>query len=116
MKCTIWIINEAGHDYDKALDLIEDADLRPLTLGNINPLRVDRLTATLARGITRFVKKEDYALIAGTPVLNAIAITLWILHHGECNILQWNAKNKEYELSTLSREHMGRLLEKEMTR
>lgn len=111
---TIWIVNEAGHNYSKALDLIPSGELKPLTLGDINPLRIDRLTQNLARGIARYVSKSDYMLISGTPVLNAIALTLWLLQHNSCKILQWNAKQREYELSTLNLDNFSRLLDSEL--
>ena len=111
---TIWIVNEAGHNYEKALDLIPNGELKPLTLGDVNPLRVDRLSQNLARGIARYVRESDYMLISGTPVLNAIALTLWMIQHRSCKLLQWNAKLREYELSTITLDNFTRILDKEL--
>ncbi|HET7322072.1 MAG TPA: hypothetical protein VFI96_06230 [Longimicrobiaceae bacterium] len=110
---TIWIINEAGHPYHRALDLISDAELKPLTLGDINPLRTDRLNYHLAEGIGKYGKVEDYLLISGTPMVNAMAVLLWTLRFGEARILQWNAMRSKrcYELTTVVKEDLEHLLE-----
>lgn len=113
---TIWIVNEAGHSYHKAKDAVPDAELRPLTVGNVNPLAIDRLAYEVSRGITKMSKPDDYILIAGTPVLNALVMTLWILHHGVCQFLQWDAKNREYRLFTFERVDLEELLERQMLR
>ena len=114
MNPTIWIVNAAGHAYDKAVELIPSGELRPLTLGDVNPLRVDRLSKNIARGIVKFVKPDDYMLISGTPILNAITLSLWLIHHDSCNVLQWNAKQRLYELSTIENNNLVRLLDEEL--
>lgn len=115
-KTNIWVVNEAGHDYSKALDLLPDAELKPLTLGDVNPLQLDRLAYHVSRGIVRYSSHEDYVLISGTPALNAIVVTLWILHHGKINILQWDARRREYKLFSMTKKTMESILEKEMLR
>lgn len=107
----VWIVNEAGHDYTPAEVY---GELKKLTLGDVNPLQLDRLNFHLARGIAQFTRPEDYLLISGTPVVNAVALHLWLTMHKKCNLLQWNAKKREYELTEVSAEHMTRLLENEV--
>jgi len=116
MKPTIWIVNESGHPYHLALNTVPDATLRPFTIGTINPFRVDRLSSEIATGVVKYSHADDYVLLSGTPILNAIVIAIWLLHHRNCKILQWNAKKGEYALSNLSQDNLAALIEKEMTR
>ena len=104
----VWIVNESGHDYSRAKSF---GELGKLTLGDVNPLQLDRLNWHLARGVVKFTDSEDYLLISGTPVLNAMAVHLWLRHHGKCKILQWNAKNRDYELTEVNADHLLRILE-----
>ena len=115
-ETNIWVVNEAGHDYSKALDLLPDAELKPLTLGDVNPLQLDRLAFHVSRGIVRYSSPDDYVLISGTPALNAVVMTLWILHHGKINLLQWDARRREYKLFTMTRDTMESTLDTEMLR
>ena len=111
---TIWVVNEAGHDYSDALKLIPGATLQFLSVGNINPLFFDRMTDTYAEGIAKYVKKGDYLLIAGTPPANAVAYFLWMLMFHECNSLLWDAKQGRYKIARLTEEHAKDLLQKHM--
>lgn len=113
---TIWICNEAGHSYHRVKDLIPNGVLRPLTMGDINPLRVDRVAFHLARGITKFADQEDYLLLSGYQIINILAVLLWLLHFKRVKILQWNAKEKGYELTEKSLDDFKELLQREMER
>ena len=115
-KTTIWVVNEAGHEYEKALKVVENAQLRPLTIGSVNPLYLDRLNYNLALGIAKYAQAGDYLLISGTPAVNAMAVTLWLLRFGEVHLLQWNAKHDRYEKSKISEEGVRNLLERVMNR
>lgn len=115
-KPTIWIGNEAGHPYHRALDVVPGADLKPLTIGNVNPLLFDRLSYEIAKGIVNYVDREDYLLISGTPMISGIAVHLWLLHHGKIKILQWNAKRREYELIEKEADDMSEILQRELER
>jgi hypothetical protein len=109
---TVWVVNAAGHAYERAQDTIGPAQFRYLTEGNVNPLRIDRLIGTLAQGIVRYTRADDYFLPSGTPMLVGSAFHLWLTFHGICKILQWNAKMRKYELSTVESENIDNLLEK----
>jgi len=113
---TIWIVNEAGHNYDKALEVVPDARLSFLSTGNINPLAFDRMIDTFAQGVIKYVKPEDYLLISGTPPANAVVFLLWIMHFEECKVLLWNAKLQKYKLVTPSLEQVGNIIQKYMDR
>jgi len=113
---TIWIVNEAGHEYDKALELVPDATLSFLSIGNINPLAFDRMIDTFAQGIIKYVKPGDYLLISGTPPANAVVLLLWFLHFDECQILLWNAKLRQYKLVTPSMKQVKSIMQMHMDR
>ena len=108
---TIWIVNQAGHNYKKALELIPEARISFLSTGNINPLHFDRMIDTFAQGIIRYVMPGDYLLISGTPPANAIAMLLWMMHFGECKLLLWNAKLRKYKLVTTTNEHINSIIQ-----
>ena len=112
----VWIANSAGHPYYKVLQLIPDAEIKPLTLDDANPLEVDRLCWHIARGIANYCSKSDYLLISGTPMVNAACFSLWLLHFGECNLIQWNASTRKYEKRFIELENLKRILEEQMTR
>ena len=107
----VWIVNEAGHDYSRAESY---GELKPLTVGDINPLQLDRLSYHLTRGVVGFTDAEDYLLISGTPVVNAVALHIWLVMHKMCKVLQWNAKRRDYELTELSAEHLANLLDTQL--
>lgn len=110
----VWVVNRAGHDYSPAKKY---GRLQSLTLDDVNPLQTDRLLNHLARGIGKFVdSEEDYLLISGTPMVNMLAASLWLRRFPKCRILQWNAKSREYEESTITNEQMDTLLQRHLTR
>lgn len=113
-RVTIWIVNEAGHDFSKATEAVPNAMIQPLTIGDINPTSFDRLAFNAARGIAKFAKAEDFILISGTPILNAIVVALWIQQFGVCNILQWDARRKKYRRFDLNSKRMREMLEEQM--
>lgn len=112
-KPYVYIVNEAGHDYTSSEVY---GETRRLTLGDINPLQLDRLNYHLARGIAKHTRAEDYLLVSGTPVVNAVALHLWLTMHKTCKLLQWNAKKRNYELTEINHDHLVRLLDQEMMR
>ena len=114
---TVWIVNEAGHDYDKARSIAgDDCRFSHLTEDDINPHRVDRLSKHIARGIIKYAKVTDYVLISGTPMVNALAIWIWMVHFGKCQVLQWDAKHRVYKLSTLKDDATRRMMQKVLER
>ena len=113
---TIWVVNEAGHDYTAALELIPGSSISYLSQGNINPLFFDRMVDNFATGIARYVAKEDYLLIAGTPPANAVCYLLWIMLFEECKALLWDAKQSKYKIVKLTLDHVRGTLQKHLER
>lgn len=111
-EATVWVANAAGHPYHKIrAKLGKDIRIESLSLGDINPLRVDRLSWHLARGIARFVKDGDYLLVSGTPIVNALALTMWLQMYPTCNLALWDAKNGEYIISKVERDNLANILQ-----
>jgi hypothetical protein len=67
----------------------------PLTTGNINPFRVDRQIYLVGQQL-QHAEAGDYLLISGLPILNAVALSLWLERFGKANILQWSTNNEDY--------------------
>lgn len=109
MPRTVWVANDAGHDTS---DAERFGEVKPLTLGTVNPLQLDRLNYHIARGIAKYVQPDDYLLISGTPMVSSSALLIWILFHNKCNLLQWNAKRRKYSQYTLTLEQIRNLLDK----
>lgn len=107
MMKTVWIVNQVGHDYSKAERF---GELKPLTMGTVG-LRVDRLVWHLSRGIGKFASEDDYLLIAGTPLVNALALAVWLTRFKEAHLLIWNAKAQDYEIARVSREALAYTME-----
>lgn len=118
MPASIWLANDIGHSgYERAKRIAgEDAIISPLTIGNVNVLQLDRLTWTLAQGIAKYVKPEDFLLFSGTAIIPAMALLLWVTMHGQCKILLWNAKARDYRQYVITAEGIRELLSREMTR
>lgn len=114
---TVWIANEAGHPYHKIREKLgEDTIIKSLSLGDINPLRVDRIAWHLGNGIAKFVKESDYLLISGTPIVNALALTMWLQMHSKVKLALWDAKKREYIISTVERENLANILQRHVER
>lgn len=104
----VWIVNDAGHDFSKAEKF---GGLQKLTIGRVNPFYPDRLAQELSIGIVRYASPEDFLLISGTPILNALALCLWVKAHGSCKVLQWDAKRQDYRISTVSDSNLARIVD-----
>ena len=113
----VWVANEAGHTYHKIkAKLGKDVQIKSLSLGDINPLRVERLTWHLGRGIASFVREGDCLLISGTPIVNALALTMWLLMFPTCKLALWDAKKREYLISTIERDNLANILQHHVER
>ncbi len=94
---TVWIVNDAGHPYEKAETF---GNTISLTEGAINPFKPDRLARVLASKLKES-RQDDRLLLSGSPMVNALALVLWFQKHSKCNTLQWSFKYKRYELKTI---------------
>ena len=102
----VWIVNLAGHDYEKAK---EWGELRHVTSGYVSPGYLDRLLFDVAKGL-KDSAPEDFLLPSGLLVLNIIATAVWISMHGEIRALIWDVKKKEYRRLLIENSHLEHLL------
>lgn len=100
----VWIINEGGHDYADA-----ERFGRPMamTTGSINPFSPDRLMVVLSSRI-RQAHEDDHIVVGGSPMLNGIAIAMWLTRFKKMNCLIWSHRNNKYEPITISAEAVAR--------
>lgn len=48
-------------------------------------------------------KEDDYLAVSGLPILNALALTMWLTKFPKCNLLQWSMKKEKYVPIVLTR-------------
>lgn len=104
---TVWLVNEGGHDYSS---LEEFGRVVPLTRGGVNPFGPDRLMVMLAARLAH-ANSDDYLAISGLPLLNALAIAMWLVRFGRVRLLQFSTKQSRYqklEVSFAAVERMAR--------
>lgn len=88
----VWLVNEGGHDY---ASLKEYGRVVPLTRGGVNPFAPDRLMIMIAPRLA-LAKEEDFLAISGLPILNALAMCMWLKKFGKVNLLQFSTKQGVY--------------------
>lgn len=107
-KSTVWIVNYAGHDHSTAE---EYGELDFLTRGYVSMGSLDRLFYTVTEAIEK-TEEEDYLLLSGLIVLNALAASVWLQRHGKVKLLLWDQKLGHYRLLTISQSQIDQLFEK----
>lgn len=105
---TVWIINKGGHPYAPAKRF---GNLVPLTEGRINPFRPDRLALEASKKLV-LAKQDDFLLLGGPPMLCCLVFFLWLSKFPTVNLLQWDAKEREYVVKTMDGEELQKLAEK----
>lgn len=72
-----------------------------MTKGGVNPFGPDRLMVLLATRIAH-AKPDDFLAISGLPLLNALAIAMWLKKFEMVKLLQFSTKQNKYLKLTLS--------------
>lgn len=101
----VWLANEGGHDYK---DAERFGRIMPMTTGSINPFNPDRLMVMISNRL-RVAAVEDYLAVSGSPILNALALAMWLHRFGECNVLLWSHRDKEYKHLVIKADSVSRL-------
>lgn len=91
---TVWIVHKSSHDYTGAERY---GELSSLFDGTVNIFNVDRLLNKASELFAASAKPNDYLLLAGAPILNAIAMTLFLTAFGCVNVLIFDAKTRGYQ-------------------
>jgi hypothetical protein len=109
----IFVANYSGHPYDLAKNTVgENSEIVPLTLGNVNPTLVDRLAFTMSEKLVEYdATEEDYLLLSGTPVVNAVAASVWATLFEKTQLLIWDSKSDGYYPAALTRSNITRMIE-----
>lgn len=101
----VWIANEGGHDYK---DAERFGRLMPITTGSINPFNPDRLMVMISHRL-RVASAEDFLAVSGSPMLNSLAVAMWVVRFGVCNVLLWSHRDKEYKHLIIKEDSLRRL-------
>ncbi len=109
----VWIVNQAGHDYSASESFGRNM---ALSIGNVDPFRVDRRCYDICSAIGLYTRKDDFLLLSGAPVLNGLAMSAWLRMHPSVNLLQWHAKRREYLLSTFDADQLDTQLQNAIER
>ena len=95
----VWVVNERYHQYNNAERY---GALHPLTQGKVNIFRIDSLIAELTDKLNKLARKEDYILISGYALINALAIHYFLTRFGTARTLVWGANEQDYTVVTVN--------------
>ena len=101
----VWIVNLIGHNYEPAKKF---GRFIALTTGNVNHFNVDRLAQNMATTL-KVANEEDYLLISGSPMLNVIAVQIWLRKFPKVKLLQFSTREEQYIPRTLYADTLDRL-------
>lgn len=101
----VWLANEGGHDYK---DAERFGRLMAITTGSVNPFNPDRMMVTISHRL-KVSAPEDYLVMSGSPMLNALALAMWLCRFRTCNVLLWSLRDREYKHLIISQASVERL-------
>jgi hypothetical protein len=101
----VWLTNEGGHDYK---DAERFGRLMPITTGSVNPFNPDRLMVLISHRL-RVATAEDFLAISGSPMLNALALAMWLRRFKTCRVLLWSHRDTQYKELIISGDSVERL-------
>jgi hypothetical protein len=94
---TVWIINAGNHLYDGAEKF---GNLKVLTEGRVNVFAPDNLVRKCKEKLVD-ANCEDFLLVSGYSIPNAIVVHYFLKRFGFAKILIWEANNRKYKAITL---------------
>lgn len=106
MAPRVFIANYAGHDYTKAEAY---GELKFVTKGFISFQSLDRVKFQVAEGLVG-TRSEDWLVLSGTNIVNALAAVLWYVMHGKVKILNYDKSTGSYREIILTGEATDKLL------
>ena len=102
---TVWLVNRnAGHDYSAARQY---GELVPLSEGLSHPFATDRFLETIHERLAHF-GQEDYLLLSGHLLLNAVVIGYLARRFGWLRLLVLHMKSRTYVERFLDFRHLFR--------
>ena len=99
---TAWSVNYCGHDYSGALNRADISKIKYLTEDYIPLGYLDRVTREVFMKVQE-TSPDDYLLISGLTVLNAIAAIAWYRRHNQVKLLIWDSREGYYRTMTVAK-------------
>jgi|SRR3972149_8312371 len=95
----VWVVNERFHQYSSAERY---GELQPLTQGKVNIFRIDNLVVALTGKLDKLASKDDYILVSGYALINALAVHYFLTRFGFARTLVWGANEQDYTVVTVN--------------
>ena len=109
MSHSVFISNQSRqHDYDKAREF---GALRAITSGNYAIFKTARLREEIVEALIHS-EKDDYLLLSGSSVIAGMCMAVWVLMHGQVNLLLYDRTAKEYVERKFTRDDTLKELER----
>lgn len=106
-KPCVFITNYAGHDFGKAERY---GEIRWITKGYVSFQSLDRVKFLVTEQVVKS-DKEDWLLLAGTPLLSVIAVLIWYAIHKQVKLLVFDRKGeKDYRELIITERNISDLL------
>lgn len=100
-SATVFISNQAkDHNYEPARKY---GALRAITSGNYPIFKTVRLRDEIVQALTHS-RPDDYLLLSGSSVVAGLCTSIWMLTHGQVNLLLYDRKAGEYVTRQLTRD------------
>ena len=106
----IYIVNDAGHNFTLAIDIIPTGKFVKMTKGKVNVTQADRMAYFMAEHIA-LSEDTDFLLLSGSPVLNALAAALWMVRHKKMTLLIFDGKGQKYIQNVIYRDNLANILD-----
>lgn len=94
---TVWVVSNAGHDYEPAK---VRGEIKFLFDGKVNVFASDALVKEIDQKLEP-ATAEDFLCPSGTALANCIAYEHLMSRFGKVNVLLYSHKNNEYEIRTI---------------
>lgn len=103
----VWVVNYAGHNYEPAESF---GEIGYLSHGYVSMGNLERLFYSMVESV-RETDNEDYLLLSGLLLLNAIAAIAWLERHGKAKMLSWDKKLGAYRVLVVTKDQVAKLFD-----
>lgn len=103
----VYIANYAGHDHKEAKKY---GEFKVITTGYVDFSAIDRLKFQIIRAI-KDSRPDDWLLLSGANITNALAASLWIIKHGVVKILNFDRQSRVHREIILRRDYEREMME-----
>lgn len=99
MENNVWIVNKKNHDYSSAYKF---GKVKVLTQGKFNIFNTKKLKEAIIPVLEREASENDFVILSGYIIANALVIHYFLNKYGKVNILIWDCNAKKYLKVTLT--------------